>query len=113
MTTKNPRLPSSKLVNTYLVDTRRLLGMVRFIKNIIAAERASLKRASEAANLIYVYGENLSQTTVYRSALLSCTIEMHGELFTLRLNYSNTYLPLPLLSIGLKEYQCDRKYMYN
>ena len=41
---------------------------------IIAAERASLKRASEAANLIYVYGENLSQTTVYRSALWSCAI---------------------------------------
>ena len=41
---------------------------------LVAAERASLKRASEAANLIYVYGENLSQTTVYRRALWSCAI---------------------------------------
>ena len=38
--------------------------------------------------------------------------EMRDELFTLRLNYSNTYFPLPLLSIGLKEYQYDRKYVY-
>ena len=41
---------------------------------VVTAERASLKRASEAADLIYVYGENLSQTTVYRSALWSCVI---------------------------------------
>ena len=29
-----------------------------------------------AGNLVYVYGENLSQTTVYRSALWSCAIGM-------------------------------------
>ena len=47
---------------------------VLFPLDIFSAERVSLKRASEAANLIYVYGENLSRTTVYRSALWSCAI---------------------------------------
>ena len=69
---------------------------------VIAAERASLKRASEAANLIYVYGENLSQTTVYAVHCGRARSEMRDELFTLRLNLltviiQNTYLPLPLL----------------
>ena len=50
----------SPLAVLSLVSSANMAGAV------IAAERASLKRASEAANLIYVYGENLSQTTVYR-----------------------------------------------
>ena len=41
-------------------------------ESIIAAERASLKRASEAADLIYVCRGEFISNPVYRSALWSC-----------------------------------------
>ena len=53
----------------FIAAERASLKRASEAANLIAVERASFKRASEAANLIYVYGDNLSQTTVYRSAL--------------------------------------------
>ena len=49
--------------------------------NVIAAERASLKRASEAADLICAYGENLSQTTFTPVHCGRARSEMRSELF--------------------------------
>ena len=54
--------------------------------SFIAAERASIKRASEEADLICVYGENLSQTIVYPQCIVvvrdwKCAINFLSVLF--------------------------------
>ena len=76
---------------------------------IIAAEGASLKRA----NLIYVgYMGRIYLKPLFTAVHCGrAQSEMRDELFTTQaFYYPNTYFSLPLLYIGLKEY--DRKYVY-